>query len=93
MVSNLEATRAAVSQFREKLDAAALKVLMGGKDWAEGPIEWDDDFFRDPAPPIIDRLSVRCGPVEPDWQPPHGWRVIRHSDWVAAGKPGLRRTA
>lgn len=85
---------AAARGLRAELDAAALEVLQSGRSWGEGPYE-----FTSPAPypyepqgmiePVVYTVECKAGPVDHDWQPPRGWRMIRHADWVAAGRPGL----
>lgn len=81
---------AAARGLRAKLDAAALEVLKSGRSWAEGPYEFAPE--RRPFDPFVQPvLTVRCrgGAVDEDYVPPPGWRLVRHSDWVAAGYPGL----
>jgi len=92
---DLNAPRAVAEGLRAKLDAAALEALKAGKDWAEGPMTFDrgpslEYLFapRSLFEPVKHTAEVRAGPVDADWQPPHGWRVIRHADWVKAGRPG-----
>lgn len=91
----LSAAALAAKGLREKLDAGALEALQAGKDWAEGPTEWSspEPYPFEPRSlfePTKYTAEVKAGPVASDWQPPHGWRVIRHADWIAAGRPGLR---
>lgn len=77
---------------RTELDRAALLVLSSGKDWAEGPVSFHGpEMHASLFEPHIYTAEVKGGPVERDWVPPEGWRVIRNADWVAAGKPGLLR--
>jgi len=78
---------------RAKLDAAALEVLRSGRDWAEGPYKFPKPDPYPAAPqslcePVFYTVECESGAVGPDWVPPRGWRVIRHADWVAAGRPG-----
>lgn len=76
---------------RAKLDAAALEVLRSGRSWAEGPYTFPEPDWFAPTPlwePQIVTVECKAGAVDDDWQPPHGWRMIRHADWVAAGRPG-----
>jgi hypothetical protein len=86
-----------VRQLRGQLDAAAIEVLRGGQDWVEGPIEWGDDNPFSTTSLFEPRSlsgQVRGGPApSPDYVPPPGWRIIRHADWVAAGRPGDRSEA
>jgi hypothetical protein len=90
---DLDVARVASREMRVKLDSAALETLKSGSDWAEGPPE----FECDPHPfeacslfePMKHTIVVKAGPVPTGWNPPYGWSVIRHADWVAAGKPGL----
>jgi len=88
-----EIAKAAIDGLRKKLDAGALEALRSGMDWAEGPME-DPDPYRwlkpfDLFQPQRMEIQVKCGPVEPGtFDPPKGWRVIRHADWIAAGRPG-----
>lgn len=87
---DLSAASAVATRLRSKLDRAALLVLSSGRDWAEGPVSFHGPEIAKPLfEPHAYTAEVKGGPVDADWVPPHGWRVIRHADWVAAGKPGL----
>lgn len=82
----------AARKLRAKLNAAAIEALRSGKDWAEGPYEFPlpDLFPAEPQglfEPVIYSVQCKAGPVDSTWMPPEGWRVIRHADWVAAGRP------
>jgi hypothetical protein len=86
-----ECARRAHEELRAKLDAAALKALEAGHSWGEGPIVTRcPDAFRpfNLSEPMMHEIEVKAGPVGHDWVPPEGWRMIRHADWIAAGKPG-----
>jgi hypothetical protein len=89
-----EAARQTMANLRAKLDARAIEVLQSGRDWAEGPTSFvGDDYPSEPrglSEPVEYAVEVKAGPVSSDWVPPEGWRVIRHADWVAAGRPGLK---
>lgn len=80
-------------RLRRQLDEAAIEALTAGKNWAEGPVE-DVSPARWPKPfdilqPMEINLHVKCGPVDDDWVPPAGWRLVRRKDWLEAGMPGL----
>lgn len=88
-----ETATEAARGLRAKLDAAALEALQAGHSWAEGPYSFPEPDYFAPRPlwePQVLTVECKAGPVDHDWQPPEGWRMIRHSDWVAAGRPGLR---
>ena len=88
-----EAATQAARALRAKLDAAALEVLQAGQSWGEGPYSFPAPDWFDPRPlwePQVHTVECKGGAVPHDWTPPSGWRMIRHSDWVAAGRPGLR---
>ncbi|QTH19780.1 hypothetical protein HRJ34_15555 [Rhizorhabdus wittichii] len=87
---DLSAAHNVAKGLRTKLDRAALLVLASGRDWAEGPVSFHGPETGKPLfEPHVYTAEVKGGSVGPDWVPPHGWKVIRHADWVAAGKPGL----
>lgn len=86
----LSRTASITKGLRAKLDEAALLVLASGKDWAEGPVAFHSpEMHPSLFEPHIYTAEVKGGPVSSDWVPPQDWRVIRHADWVAAGRPGL----
>jgi len=81
------------SQLRVRLDRLALEALRSGMDWVEGPIEDVDPnrWMRDPNPfePHTIDITVRCGAVERNtFTPIYPFRIIKHDDWIAAGRPG-----
>ena len=89
--SAIEATRA----LRRKLDAAALEALEAGFDWCEAEEIEQDDYFT-PRPlwePLVVEISVKAGPIAAGSAIPSGYRVIRHSDWIKAGRPGVHEAA
>lgn len=87
-----EAAALTARRMRAKLDAAALEVLRAGDSWGEGPYEFPGPSWHEAqtlAEPLLLTVTCRGGAVPHDWVPPEGWRMVRHSDWVAAGYPGL----
>lgn len=97
-----EAMRNAIADLRRRLDAGAIEALRSGMDWAEGPVK-DPDPLRWMKPfdlfqPMKLEMEVKAGPVEPGTFMPtasmisEGWRLIRHEDWVKAGRPGDTQT-
>lgn len=84
------ATMEVARKLRQKLDGAALDALRSGMDWCESlTCEPPDPFpkwtlFDGP----VEVMVVKAGPMKPGGIPPVGYRVIRHSDWIAAGRPG-----
>lgn len=87
---NSEYVYAAANRFRAVLDDAALEALRAGMDWAESRLlEAPAARPKDPGfAAYVSIMSVRAGPIAPGSDAPAGWYVIRHSEWLAAGRPG-----
>lgn len=66
---------------RKKLDAAALEALRAGQDWIEECAVVSDIAY----PSTVSKLGSAVAPGSPV---PIGFRVIRHADWLKAGRPG-----
>lgn len=90
---NNDVASKAIADLRKRLDTAALDALRSGMDWVEGKMEDPDPhrFMRpfDIFQPVTIEMRVKAGPAEPGlFEPTEEWRVIRHADWLAAGRPG-----
>lgn len=73
-----------------QLEDAALDALSAGRDWCEGfatDISGPRRRFYSSDAGVS--LMMHGGSIPPGSPCPPGYRVIRHADWVAAGKPGL----
>lgn len=77
-------TPEAINELRAKLDAEALEALRAGMDWVEGPMQ---PGRIDPATGKPG-IAVKAGPVAAGSDVPEGFRVIRNTVWVEAGRPG-----
>lgn len=76
---------------RQKLDAAALEALQEGFDWCEcmTPEPPAFSFVPEQASYPLLTIVIKAGKIHPGAPCPSGHMVIRHADWVAAGRPGL----
>lgn len=84
----LDQTKHLVEGLRAKLDAAALEALQAGHDWCEiDGVDLDRELN---IHAVKYTVAVTAGPIPAGSVAPPRSRVIRHSDWVKAGKPGLR---
>lgn len=87
----LKGSGEAAAKLRQKLDAAALEALQEGFDWCEclTPEPPVFSFAPDPSAYPALEIVIKAGNIHPGTPCPSGYQVIRHADWVAAGRPGL----
>lgn len=85
--------RQAIDRVNKQLEVAARQAFLDGRDFAIGPVSYDEPNPFDPRPIWESRkfsIEVRAGAVRRGWEPPEGWRVVRRPDLTEGEVERLR---
>ncbi len=77
--------RQAIERVSRQLEVAARQAFLDGKDFAIGPMKFEEPDPFDPRPifePRVFSIEVPAGAVERGWDPPQGWRVVQRPDFT-----------
>lgn len=87
------AMRRAIENVQAKLQSAARKAFLEGKDFAIGPISYGvpDPFgISNIFEPIRYSIDIPAGAVDRDWPAPMGWKVVKRPDFTEGELERLR---